>query len=315
MNTTTFMSPLLGTQNLSVGQYINSFGVFFSSIGLLTFDERDLPIVVLNALFRHLNNSNNETQAKIQLLEKALKENNLNKDRENTTLEIADVNKTFQYIITEALFPSNITGFVSDIVNIGNTSCANLKDNSRKYLSRLLISNNLCSSNNSSSKLTALAIDKLLDDFILPSFDRGTKKSSDDVQRENIPVPKRLKRQMNSSLNDAETYEAPNYMEFANDVQYVPQIFKNNGDYGSNIAEISKKVTIPSRKSFKTPKSDIMAIPDTFVPDNLDDGIVEVHDAIDSLANKKYYEDLSLSDIEDALGINNGSASDNDYDN
>ncbi|XP_051174396.1 uncharacterized protein LOC127290058 [Leptopilina boulardi] len=161
-------------QFLSVCHYITSFGLFFYNENLLTINERNETLSIINAFFDYLNKSENESEVKYQLLRNVLKGTDLYGGGENETLDMKYVNETYQYIISTTLFShyGNITGYLAKIINkLDNVNISRIRQKVLKNLTKNYIFNDYCSlKKNESKKLTSLAIEKILNDYIWTIF-------------------------------------------------------------------------------------------------------------------------------------------------
>ncbi|XP_051171653.1 uncharacterized protein LOC127288306 [Leptopilina boulardi] len=168
-----FIQQSSNFQFLSVCHYINIFGIYFYNNDLITLDERNQTIPVLNTLFEYLNKFDNEYEVKLKLLKKVLKGSDLYGGEENETLDMKYVIETYQYIISTALFSQygNINGFLAQIINkANNVNFSALKKNVQESLSQNNISRDYCSPDDNNYKLTPLTIKKVFDDHIWPVF-------------------------------------------------------------------------------------------------------------------------------------------------
>ncbi|XP_051154505.1 uncharacterized protein LOC127277437 isoform X2 [Leptopilina boulardi] len=186
MNTTSiFIQQSLNFQFLSVCHYITIFGVYFYNKDLITLEERNKSISVLNTLFDYLNKSQNESEAKLQLLKKVLKGSDLYGGGENETLDMKYVDETYQYIISKALFShyGNINGYLAKIINMADDiNYSVLKEKVFQHLSENYTSREYCSNDipleKYSSKLNGLTIQKVFDDHIWQIFPRPEQEMS-----------------------------------------------------------------------------------------------------------------------------------------
>ncbi|XP_051154782.1 uncharacterized protein LOC127277576 [Leptopilina boulardi] len=149
MNTTSiFIQQSSNFQFLSVCHYITIFGLYFYNKDLITLEERNKSISVLNTLFDYLNKSQNESEAKLQLLKKVLKGSDLYGGGENESLDIKYVDETYQYIISEALFShyGNINGYLAKIINMADDiNYSVLKEKVFQHLSENYTNREYCS--------------------------------------------------------------------------------------------------------------------------------------------------------------------------
>ncbi|XP_051154500.1 uncharacterized protein LOC127277435 [Leptopilina boulardi] len=137
-------------QFLSVCHYITIFGLYFYNEDLITLDERNQSVPVLNTLFEYLNKSTNESETKLQLLRKVLKGSDLYGGGENETLDMKYVDETYQYIISEALFShyGNINGYLAKIINTADDiNYLAIKEKVFQHLSENYTSREYCSNN------------------------------------------------------------------------------------------------------------------------------------------------------------------------
>ncbi|XP_051171650.1 uncharacterized protein LOC127288305 [Leptopilina boulardi] len=172
-NASIFIQQSSNFQFLSVCHYINIFGIYFYNNDLITLDERNQTIPVLNTLFEYLNKFDNEYEVKLKLLKKVLKGSDLYGGEENETLDMKYVIETYQYIISTALFSQygNINGFLAQIINkANNVNFSALKKTVQESLSQNNISRDYCSPDDNNYKLTQLTIKKVFDDHIWPVF-------------------------------------------------------------------------------------------------------------------------------------------------
>ncbi|XP_051174414.1 uncharacterized protein LOC127290071 [Leptopilina boulardi] len=168
-------------QFLSVCHYINSFGIFFYNQNLITLDQRNQTVPILNTYFQYLNNSQNENEAKLQLLKKVLKGSDLYGGGENETLDKKYVEETYQYIISTALFShyGNINGYLAKIINTADDiTYSALKKNVFQHLSRNYTTKDYCSPKNDNYKISSLAIEKIFQNNIWSIFPEPEKDTS-----------------------------------------------------------------------------------------------------------------------------------------
>ncbi|XP_051174416.1 uncharacterized protein LOC127290072 [Leptopilina boulardi] len=168
-------------QFLSVCHYITTFGIFFYNKDLITLEQRNQTVPVLNTYFEYLNNSQNEYEAKLQLLKKVLKRSDLYGGGENETLDKKYVEETYQYIISTALFShyGNINGYLAKIINTANDiTYSALKKNVFQHLSRNYTTKDYCSPKNDNYKISSLAIKKIFQNNIWSIFPEPEKDTS-----------------------------------------------------------------------------------------------------------------------------------------
>ncbi|XP_051172781.1 uncharacterized protein LOC127289064 [Leptopilina boulardi] len=172
-NTSIFNQQSSDFQFLSACHYITILGIYFYNNDLITLEERNQTVPVLNTFFEYINKSKNETEAKHQLLKTILKGSDLYGGQGNETLDMKYVNETYQYIISTTLFShyGNINGYLAKIINRGNnTNYSYLKENVFQHLSENYTSREYCLAKNYSLKLTPLTIKKVFQDHIWTIF-------------------------------------------------------------------------------------------------------------------------------------------------
>ncbi|XP_043484884.1 uncharacterized protein LOC122512851 [Leptopilina heterotoma] len=170
---TVFLHLSSNFQFLSVCHYITSFGLLLYNNHQLTFDQRNQTLPVINALFDHLNKSSNESETKLQILQKVLKGTDFYGGGENETLDMKYVNETYQYIISTALFShyGNITFYLAKIINqLDNVDMSVIKKTVLKNLTKNYVNYDYCSRNHVNITLTPLAIDKIFNNHIWTIF-------------------------------------------------------------------------------------------------------------------------------------------------
>ncbi|XP_051174401.1 uncharacterized protein LOC127290060 isoform X2 [Leptopilina boulardi] len=168
-NSTIIEYSLTNFQFLSVCHYITGFSYFLYDKQLIKLNEQNQTITVLNTLFEYLNNSENEFEVKLKILQKILKETDLYGGGENETLDIKYVDETYHYIISKTLFShyGNINRYLAGIINKSNKiEYFELKKTVFEEFSQNYKTRDYCSSENESFKLTPLATRKIFDDFI-----------------------------------------------------------------------------------------------------------------------------------------------------
>ncbi|XP_051154507.1 uncharacterized protein LOC127277438 [Leptopilina boulardi] len=150
MNTSVFIQQSSEFQFLSVCHYITIFGVYFYNNDLITLDERSQSVPILNTLFEYLNNSQDESEAKLQLLKKVLKGSDFYGGEEYETLDMKYVDATYQYIISKALFShyGNINGYLAKIINSADdVNYSALKEKVFQHLSENYTTREYCFNN------------------------------------------------------------------------------------------------------------------------------------------------------------------------
>ncbi|XP_051174464.1 uncharacterized protein LOC127290119 [Leptopilina boulardi] len=175
MNNLTFIQESTNFQFLSVCHYINSLGIIFSNLNLISLDERNNSIIILNTFFQYLNNSieNDESMLKLELLRRILKGSDLYGGEKNETLDMKYVDETYQYIINTALFShyGNINGYLAGIINRRDNILYSLfKKNVFQHFSQNYTSQDYCWTRNENIKLTSLTIEKVFNDYIWSIF-------------------------------------------------------------------------------------------------------------------------------------------------
>ncbi|XP_051168436.1 uncharacterized protein LOC127286158 isoform X2 [Leptopilina boulardi] len=172
-DTSVFVQLPPNIQYLSVCHYITTLGIIFYNESLITLNQRNQSVPVLNTYFKYLNNSNNETETKLQLLQTILKGTDLYGGGENETLDTKYVDETYQYIINNALFShyGNINGYLAKIINkADNTSYSTLMKTIKQELFNNYTSIDYCSKTNKSPKLNFLSAKTIFFEYILPIF-------------------------------------------------------------------------------------------------------------------------------------------------
>ncbi|XP_051174473.1 uncharacterized protein LOC127290128 [Leptopilina boulardi] len=172
-NMSVFVQHSSNFQYLSVCHYITTLGIIFYNKGLITLNQRNQSIPVLNTYFKYLNNSNNETETKFQLLQIILKGTDLYGGGENETLDTKYVDETYQYIINSALFShyGNINGYLAKIINkADNTSYSTLMKTIKQEFFNNYTIKDYCSKTNKSPKLNFLSAKTIFFEYILPIF-------------------------------------------------------------------------------------------------------------------------------------------------
>ncbi|XP_051154627.1 uncharacterized protein LOC127277504 [Leptopilina boulardi] len=205
MNSSIFIQQSLNFQFLSVCHYITIFGVYFYNKNLITIEEQKQSVTILNTLFEYLNKSQDESEAKFQLLKKVLKGSDLYGGEENETLDMKYINETYHYIISKALFYhyGNINGYLAKIINSADDiNYSVLKEKVFQHLLKNYTTREYCfddvtlgnygsnnitlgnyssndiSSRNYSSKLNGLTVQKVFNDYIWPIFPQPKKDMS-----------------------------------------------------------------------------------------------------------------------------------------
>ncbi|XP_051168431.1 uncharacterized protein LOC127286157 isoform X2 [Leptopilina boulardi] len=172
-DTSVFVQLPPNIQYLSVCHYITTLGIIFYNESLITLNQRNQSVPVLNTYFKYLNNSNTETETKLQLLQTILKGTDLYGGGENETLDTKYVDETYQYIINNALFShyGNINGYLAKIINkADNTSYSTLMKTIKQELFNNYTSIDYCSKTNKSPKLNFLSAKTIFSEYILPIF-------------------------------------------------------------------------------------------------------------------------------------------------
>ncbi|XP_051168087.1 uncharacterized protein LOC127285913 [Leptopilina boulardi] len=172
-DTSFFIQGSLNFQFLSVCHYINTLGLIFHNENLTTLDERQQTVSVLNALFQYLDNSNNEFEAKLELLKTILKGTDLYGGEKYERLDPNYVDETFQYIIKTTLFShyENINMYLSGIINMESPETySGIIQFIEKKFNEEYISNDYCLPAKESPILNLLSRKKVFLDYILPMF-------------------------------------------------------------------------------------------------------------------------------------------------
>ncbi|XP_051174465.1 uncharacterized protein LOC127290120 [Leptopilina boulardi] len=207
-------------QFLSVCHYITAFGIFFYNKELITLEEQNQTVAILNILFEYLKNSTNESETKLQLLRKILKGSDLYGGRINETLDMKYVNETYQYIISKSLFShyGNINGYLAGIINNEeNLTYSVLKENVFQHLLKNYTTRNYCSPENSSVKLTLLSIEKIFANHIWLMFPEPEKDMNIiDVDYIYAMVGLKIVR----SISDIDKFTFDNYILIAREINF-----------------------------------------------------------------------------------------------
>ncbi|XP_043461754.1 uncharacterized protein LOC122498184 [Leptopilina heterotoma] len=172
MNSTIITQHLLSNQFLPVCQYITIFGIIFYKNGLITLKKKSETIPVLNTFFEYLNESENESETKLQFLQNVLNQSGGHYgNREYQPLDMKYVKETYHHIINTALFSpyGNIDGYLTNIFKgIQNKSDTALKKAVLQHLLQNYTNEDYCSSQRKGTKLTLLASTTIFKDFIWP---------------------------------------------------------------------------------------------------------------------------------------------------
>ncbi|XP_051174474.1 uncharacterized protein LOC127290129 [Leptopilina boulardi] len=207
-------------QFLSVCHYITAFGIFFYNKELITLEEQNQTVAILNILFEYLKNSTNESETKLQLLRKILKGSDLYGGRINETLDMKYVNETYQYIISKSLFShyGNINGYLAGIINNEeNLTYSVLKENVFQHLLKNYTTRNYCSPENSSVNLTLLTIEKIFANHIWLMFPEPEKDMNIiDVDYIYAMVGLKIVR----SISNIDSFSFDNYILIAREINF-----------------------------------------------------------------------------------------------
>ncbi|XP_051160081.1 uncharacterized protein LOC127280838 isoform X1 [Leptopilina boulardi] len=165
----TFKNPLETVQLIPISFCINILSEFlFIEQYLVEFDQnKQIPIV--NALYEYLQDYQNDTFKKIELIRNLLHGSDLYGEKEGEYIDITFVNMLFDYIISSLVFDKygNIYGFLAD------TFCKAKNLEIKEVLNRIRTNLQNASFDNeygSSSTLSDLSVARIYNDIILPLF-------------------------------------------------------------------------------------------------------------------------------------------------
>ncbi|XP_051155647.1 uncharacterized protein LOC127278133 isoform X1 [Leptopilina boulardi] len=163
----------LNFQFLSVCHYISSLGIIFYDKGLIQFNQRHQTIPVLNTFFKYLDDSNNEAQTKLELLQTILIGSDLYGGGENEKLDATYVDETYEYIIKITLFShyDNINIYLSRLLSkTSSITYSNFIEFVRTEFYKKYVSKDYCLGTIQSPELNLLSRKKTFSDYILPMF-------------------------------------------------------------------------------------------------------------------------------------------------
>ncbi|XP_043484931.1 uncharacterized protein LOC122512880 [Leptopilina heterotoma] len=198
MNTITPNSQLSNFQSLSVCYYITTLGIILNTNNLTTTTVENDTVTVLNALFEYLSKSENETAAKIHLLDKVSKQSELHFNGSLT--DIKNVDKFYHHIINAALFAShgNVTNYVTKIFKDNtNLTLSSFKRIVYDDFSKNQIIIN-CTLRKVSEKLSPISIERIIQDHVLPIFIKmfsNLETKLMNLKEKELKIVKRSKRQ------------------------------------------------------------------------------------------------------------------------
>ncbi|XP_043484889.1 uncharacterized protein LOC122512856 [Leptopilina heterotoma] len=174
MENSIFLQVPLDFQFLSVCHYIINLGIIFNQENLITIDESNQTIIILNTLFNYLHRSENESETKFQLLHKMLKGTDLYGGGDDEQLDNKYVSETYQYIIGTTLFAhyGNINEYLARVIRqADNIAYSEFKENVFNHFSQSYQIRDYCSKDGkTNTKLTDLAMRKVFNDYIWQIF-------------------------------------------------------------------------------------------------------------------------------------------------
>ncbi|XP_051158003.1 uncharacterized protein LOC127279605 [Leptopilina boulardi] len=168
-----FVHNSLNFQFLSVCHYISSLGIIFHNKGLIKYKQRHQTIPVLNTFFKYLDDSNNEAQTKLELLQTILRGSDLYSGGENEKLDATYVDETYEYIIKITLFShyDNINIYLSRLLSkTSSITYSNFIEFVRTEFYKKYVSKDYCLGTIQSPELNLLSRKKTFSDYILPMF-------------------------------------------------------------------------------------------------------------------------------------------------
>ncbi|XP_043484885.1 uncharacterized protein LOC122512853 [Leptopilina heterotoma] len=174
MENSIFFQVPLDFQFLSVCHYIINLGIIFNQENLITIDESNRTIIILNKLFDYLDSSENESDTKFQLLHKMLKGTDLYGGGDYQELDMKYVNETYQYIIGTTLFAhyGNINEYLARVIRQSDDITYSVfKENVFNHFSQNYQIRDYCSKDGkTNTKLTDFAMEKIFNDYIWQIF-------------------------------------------------------------------------------------------------------------------------------------------------
>ncbi|XP_043484887.1 uncharacterized protein LOC122512855 [Leptopilina heterotoma] len=160
-------------QFLSVCQYITTLGIYFYNKNLIPLEKENQTITIINTFFKYIDQSENESVTKHELLRILLRGTDLYGGGENEILDMKYVNETYQRIISLILFShyGDIHNYLAAIISrADNVTYYSLKETIFEHLSKNYTYKNYCSSDFVKDHLTELSIKKIFYDYIWPIF-------------------------------------------------------------------------------------------------------------------------------------------------
>lgn len=173
MNASIF-DPVQTVQFLTLCTYMNKLSNLFYDEQLIKEEDRNETFTIVNTFYEYLDRSKNETELKEQIIRKLLEGSDLYGGQENETLDIEYVNRTFDYIISNAVFSQsgNIFGYLAEIVSTSES--LKLSAFKQTAFERLSYLRNL-NDDGDVSNLTQLAIGKIAEDLLWPLLPNATR--------------------------------------------------------------------------------------------------------------------------------------------
>ncbi|XP_043484915.1 uncharacterized protein LOC122512870 [Leptopilina heterotoma] len=174
MENSIFLQVPVDFQFLSVCHYIINLGIIFNQENLITIDESNQTIIILNKLFDYLDSSENESDTKFQLLHKMLKGTDLYGGGDYQELDMKYVNETYQYLIGTTLFAhyGNINEYLARVIRQSDDITYSVfKENVFNHFSQNYQIRDYCSKDGkTNTKLTDFAMEKIFNDYIWQIF-------------------------------------------------------------------------------------------------------------------------------------------------
>ncbi|XP_051160082.1 uncharacterized protein LOC127280838 isoform X2 [Leptopilina boulardi] len=164
-----FKNPLETVQLIPIAFYVNILSDFLIIQQYLEEFDRNKQIPIINALYEYLQDYQNDTFKKMQLIRNLLNGSDMYGEKEDEYVDIIFVNVLFDYIISSLVFDKygNIYGFFAD------TFCKAENLEIEEVLNIIRINLQNASFDNeygNSSTLSDLSVARIYNDIILPLF-------------------------------------------------------------------------------------------------------------------------------------------------
>ncbi|XP_051159226.1 uncharacterized protein LOC127280343 [Leptopilina boulardi] len=167
----TFKNALEIVQLIPVFTYLNILSDFLFIENYLSEIDQNKQIPIVNALYKYLDDNQNNFENKNKLIRNLLKGSDLYGEKDNEHFDITFVNVMFEYIISSLIFDKygNIYGFLADVFCRAKCFQVNqILNMIRKNLEIALFQNEY----GDESTLSNLSVNRIYNDIILPLFPR-----------------------------------------------------------------------------------------------------------------------------------------------